>query len=60
MPDDRTSRGPQDATRIALGQDYEVEYWTEKFGVTRHELEQAVRAVGNSADSVERHLKSGN
>lgn len=60
MPDDRTSRGPQDASRIALGQDYEVEYWTERFGVTRHELEQAVRDVGNSADAVERHLRSRN
>lgn len=60
MSDDKTSRGPQDATRIALGQNYEAEYWSDKFGVTRHELEQAVRAVGSSADSVERHLKSEN
>lgn len=57
MADDKTLRGPQDATRIALGEDYEVQYWTKKFGVSRDKLEDAVKAVGNSADAVEQHLK---
>ncbi|MCW2397936.1 DUF3606 domain-containing protein [Sphingobium sp. B2D3C] len=57
MADDKTLRGPQDASRIALGEDYEVEYWTSKFGVSRERLEQAVKAVGNSADAVERQLR---
>lgn len=57
MADDKPLRGPQDASRIALGEDYEVDYWTGKFGVSRDRLEQAVKAVGNSADAVERHLK---
>jgi len=57
MSDDKTTRGPQDRSRIALGEDYEVRYWTEKLGVSRDRLEAAVAAVGNSADAVERHLK---
>lgn len=57
MADDKTLRAPQDASRIALGEDYEVDYWTGKFGVSRERLEEAVRAVGNGADAVERHLK---
>jgi len=57
MADDKTLRGPQDASRIALREDYEVEYWTSKFGVSRERLEQAVKAVGNSADAVERQLR---
>jgi len=57
MADDKTMRGPQDRSKIALGEDYEVEYWTERFGVSRERLEQAVKAVGNSADAVERHLR---
>jgi hypothetical protein len=40
-----------------MGEDYEVEYWTQKFGVPRTELQKAVDAVGNSAAAVERHLK---
>lgn len=56
MSDDKSNRGPQDASRIALREDYEVQYWTEKFGVSRDKLEDAVKAVGNSADAVEKHF----
>ena len=56
MSDDTTIRRPQDSSRIALGEDYEVRYWTEKFGVSRDELAEAVNAVGNSADAVALYL----
>jgi len=56
MSDDKTKRGPQDSSRIAMGEDYEVDYWTTKFGVSRDRLQQAVDAVGNGADAVEKHL----
>lgn len=59
MADDKTLRGSQDASRIALGEDYEVRYWTDKFGVSAEELRTAVAAVGNSADAVARHLEKG-
>lgn len=32
-----------------MGEDYEVAYWTDKFGVSRERLQTAVDAVGNSA-----------
>lgn len=57
MADDKSLRAPQDASRISMGEDYEVQYWTQKFGVSREELRRAVDSVGNSADAVERHLK---
>lgn len=57
MADDKTLRSPQDRSRIALGEDYEVRYWTEKFGVSKDRLAEAVKAVGNSVDAVERNLK---
>lgn len=57
MSDDKTLRGPQDRSRIAMGEDYEVEYWTSRFGVSRDRLQQAIEAVGNSADAVEAYLK---
>jgi hypothetical protein len=56
MSDDKTQRSPQDAARVAMGEDYEVRYWTNRFGVSRERLQQAVDAVGNSADAVEQHL----
>lgn len=57
MADNKTLRAPQDSSRIAMGEDYEVAYWTDKFGVSRDKLQQAVDAVGNSADAVEQYLK---
>lgn len=57
MADDKTLRGPQDRSRVSLSEDYEVSYWTGKFGVSKDQLAEAVNAVGNSADAVERHLK---
>ena len=57
MADDKTLRGPQDSSRIALGEDYEVTYWTKKFGVSEEKLAEAVKAVGNGADAVEAYLK---
>lgn len=56
MADDKTARGPQDSSRIALGEDYEVQYWTNRFGVSKERLQQAVEAVGNSVDAVAAHL----
>ena len=50
MADDKSLRSPQDASRVAMGEDYEVAYSTHKFGVTRDELQAAVDAVGNGAD----------
>jgi hypothetical protein len=56
MPDDTAERRPQDASRIALEEDYEVRYWTKKWGISREELADAVAKAGNSAAAVARHL----
>jgi hypothetical protein len=57
MADDKTKRAPQDAKLISFEEDYEVEYWTWKFGVTRERLVEAVRKFGNSAERVGEELK---
>lgn len=57
MSDNTSLRGPQDRSRISMSEDYEVEYWTGKFGVTREALQEAVDAVGNSAAAVEEYLR---
>lgn len=57
MADDRTQAGPQDRTRINVHEDYELRYWSEKFGVSQDKLKEAVAAVGVSASAVESHLK---
>ena len=56
MSDDKKDRGEPDRSRISLSEDYEVRYWTERFGVTKEQLAVAVDKVGNSADAVRRAL----
>ena len=58
MTDDKSNRGRQDRSRINTGEDYEVRYWSEKFGVSAEELKAAVKKVGDSAAAVERELKA--
>jgi hypothetical protein len=57
MADNSTQRGPQDAMRVNVNQDHEVQYWTRKFGVTKEQLAAAVKAVGPMAKDVEVHLR---
>ena len=57
MADDKTKTGGQDRTRINTSEDYEVQDWAKKFGVSADQLKAAVKAVGNNAADVEKHLK---
>jgi hypothetical protein len=56
MSDDRTQRGPQDRSRININEDYELQYWSQKFGVTDEELVSAVDAVGPMVNDVAQRL----
>jgi len=58
MADDKSKRGPQDRNRINLNEDYEVQYWCEKFDLTPEQLRAAVQKVGSSTASVEQELKN--
>ena len=56
MSDDKTKRGPADASRIDIHEDYEVTYWCGALGCTREQLIAAVRAVGVMVADVRRYL----
>jgi hypothetical protein len=57
MPDNKTKRGGSDRRLIALGEPYEVRYWSKKFKVTPTKLKYAVKKVGHSARKVEAYIK---
>lgn len=58
MSDDKRKTGSPDRDRINTSEDYEVKYWSEKFGISADELKEAVKAAGsNSAETVEAYLK---
>ena len=54
---DNPTKTTQDAKRINIHEDYEVRYWTKRFGVTPEQLKAAVHKVGVMVDDVERELK---
>ncbi|MEW6024023.1 MAG: DUF3606 domain-containing protein [Pseudomonadota bacterium] len=56
MSDNKQDRGQQDRSRINMHEDYEVRHWTEALGVSKEELEKAVKAVGPSVSAVREHL----
>ena len=55
--DNKTKTAPQDAQRINVNEDYEVAYWTNKFGCTPEELKNAVKKVGVMAEDVAAAIK---
>ncbi len=58
MSDDKTKVGSADRSRVNVHEDYELKYWTQKFGCTAEELKAAVQAVGPSVKAVEQYLKN--
>jgi len=56
MSDDTSKRGPGDAQRINVHEDYEVEYWTRILGVSEDKLRETVKRVGIMTDDVRKAL----
>jgi hypothetical protein len=56
MSDDLNNRHGQDRKRINLNEKWEVDYWTRELGLTKQELERAVKAAGDHVDSIRQHL----
>jgi hypothetical protein len=57
MSDDKTNRGPADAKRINVDEDYEVAYWTKTLGVSAEQLREAVKRAGVMVDDVRAELR---
>lgn len=54
--DNKTKTGSPDRDRINVSEDYELQYWSKKFGISAEKLKSAVKAVGTSAKAVEAYL----
>ena len=56
MADNLKQTGRSDDARINLDQDHELAYWSEKLGVSREQLREAVQAAGPMVKNVQKHL----
>jgi hypothetical protein len=57
MSDDKNERGAADRRRVNLKEEYELQYWSAKFGCSAEQLRTAVDQVGVMASDVESYLK---
>ena len=56
MSDNKNLRNSPDSQRINVNEDYEVQYWSKKFGVSKDQLVATIRRVGVMAEDVKRAL----
>jgi len=54
--DDLKKKGPADRSKINMHEAWEVDYWTEELGVSKEQLQHAVKKVGGSAAAVRKEL----
>jgi uncharacterized protein DUF3606 len=57
MPDDKTKVGEPDRNRVAADQDYEVEYFAEKYGLRPQHVRDLIARFGNSREKLEEEAK---
>jgi hypothetical protein len=61
MAGDRSQRGEPDRSEVAAGEQYEVEYFAEKHGLSIDQAKKILRDAGSShfrADAAAAHLKN--
>lgn len=54
--DNNSTTTTNEPKRINISVDYEIQYWTKKFEISREELIGAIRKVGNRVEAVVRYL----
>lgn len=57
MPDSKNKKDYCDRIRINMNSQYEVEYWTHKFGISTEELKKTVASAGIMVRDIKRYLK---
>jgi hypothetical protein len=56
MADDKSKRDFRDRTRINPDEQYEIQYWSERFGVTEKKLNEAIKVAGPMVANVRKQL----
>ncbi|BCG87915.1 hypothetical protein MesoLj113c_40250 [Mesorhizobium sp. 113-3-9] len=54
MADDKSKRDFRDRDRVSASEDYEVQYFAEKAGITPQQVRDLIAKHGNSCETLER------
>lgn len=57
MSDNKNIQDGRDRAQIDGNSDYELDYVAGKHGVSREKVREAIQAVGNNREDVEKYLK---
>lgn len=56
MSDDLEITQPEDSAKVNVEQDWELDYWSKSFGVSKEAILQAAKKVGPSVAAVKKCL----
>ncbi|MGT2467445.1 DUF3606 domain-containing protein [Mesorhizobium atlanticum] len=58
MADDKSKRDFRDRDRVSADEDYEVEYFAQKVGLTAQQVRELIKKHGNDRTTLEREAKA--
>ena len=58
MADDKSKRDFRDRDRVSASEDYEVQYFAEKAGISLEQVRDLIAKHGNSRETLEREAKA--
>ncbi len=57
MADNKNIQDGRDRSQVSGSEDYEVQYVAKTLGVSTEKVKEAISAVGNSREAIEKYLK---
>lgn len=57
MSDDKSMKDNRDRSKVSGSEEYEVNYFVQKLGVTRDQVMEAIKKIGNDRQKLEAFLK---
>jgi hypothetical protein len=58
MADDKSKKDFRDRDRVSADEDYEVEYFANKAGITTQQVKELIAKHGNQRETLEREAKA--
>jgi len=56
--DDKNKKDARDRNQVAGNEKYEIDYLVKELGVSRSEVEAAIKAVGNDREKIKKYLQT--
>ena len=58
MADDKSKTDNRDRSRVAAGEDYEIDYLVKQAGITHGQARELVKRYGNNRETLMKHARN--